>query len=102
MAITKLETGAALGAASIVLSGAALLASHAPAVSKVRDASPDSSTAADLRTAELTAGTLVVSAGAVAAVLMRQSWPILVALATVGAAIAVYEATLHYEGRSRR
>lgn len=98
----KLETGAALGAASIVLSGAALLASHAPALHKVRDASPDSDTASDLRLAELASGTLVVSAGAVAAVLMRQSWPILVALTTVGAAIAVYEVTLAYQARSTR
>jgi hypothetical protein len=102
MGLTKLEAGAALGAASIVLSGASLLASHAPAVGKVRDASPGGHTADELRVAELASGGMVLAAGATAAVLMRQAWPLLVATIAVGAALAVYEGLLHMPPRDAR
>jgi hypothetical protein len=102
MGLTKLEAGAALGAASIVLSGSSLLASHAPGVGKVRDASPGSGTADELRTAELASGGMVLAAGATAALLMRQAWPLLVAVVAVGASLAVYEALLRMPPRDAR
>lgn len=102
MALTKLEAGAALGAASIVLSGASLFAAHAPGFGKVRDSAPGSGTAAELRTAELSTGALVLAAGGTAALLMRQGWPFLVALVAVGASVAVYEVCLRLPAQNAR
>jgi hypothetical protein len=97
-----LDAGAALGVAALVVSGAGLLAQHAPALSDVAAARPGSGTADDLRTAELATGVLVVTAGGVAAVAARAWWPFLLAAATVGIAVGVYEFTLYFDRRSGR
>jgi len=94
-----LDAGAALGVAALVVSGASLLATHAPALSAVKDAQPGSETAGDLRTAELATGVIVVGAGGIAAVGARAWWPFLLAVATVGVAIGVYECSLYYDRR---
>lgn len=94
-----LDAGAAIGVAALVMSGASLLAAHAPALAAVKDATPGSDTAGDLRTAELATGVLVIGAGAIAAAGAKAWWPFLLAVATVGAAIGVYECALYYDRR---
>jgi hypothetical protein len=58
-----LDAGSALGAVALVVSTAALLATHAPSVEDVSDASPGSGTAGDLRIAELSTAATVLLAG---------------------------------------
>lgn len=94
MANRALDAGAALGAAALVVSGYSLFAQHAPGLADVHESRPGTRTASDLRVAELAAAGIVVVAGGVAAVLMREKWPLLLSLTSVGAAIAVYEVTL--------
>lgn len=89
-----LGAGAALGAASLVVSGASLLATHAPSLSKVRESQQGTRVADELRVAELAAAAVVVLAGAVAAVTLREWWPLALSVATVGCAVGVYEVTL--------
>lgn len=94
-----LDAGAALGAASLVLSSVALLNGRAPSLPKVANTGPDSGVAADLRLAELSAAGWVIGAGAVGAVIARAKWPLLLSVASVGIAIGVYEAALYWQGR---
>lgn len=89
-----LNAGAALGAAALVVSGASLFATHAPALSKVRESHEGTQVADNLRVAELAAAAVVVLAGGVAAVTVREWWPMALAVATVGCAVGVYEVTL--------
>lgn len=89
-----LEAGAALGAAGLLLSGASLLSSHAPGLGSILDARPGDETSSDLRAAELASGTLVVVAGGVASVFTRAWWPLMLAVATVGTTVVVYEVAL--------
>jgi hypothetical protein len=95
---TVLDAGAALGAASLVISVGALLATHAPGINEVADSSPGTQLAGKLRTAELAAGALVVMAGATAALLMRETWPLYLSVAATGVAIGIYEVTLRHQG----
>lgn len=99
MANRALDAGAALGAAALVVSGYSLFAQHAPDLADVHDSSPGSGVAGDLRRAELAAAAVVVVAGGVASVLMRERWPLLLSLTTVGAAIGVYEVSLRTDAR---
>jgi hypothetical protein len=94
-----LDTGAALGAASLVLSSVALMHGNAPSIAKVRNAEPGSGVASDLRLAELTSAAWVVGAGAIGAVLVRKTWPLMLSVAAVGLAVAVYEVNLHLRDR---
>jgi len=96
-----LDAGAALGVAALILSGVSMLSQHAPALTDVADASPNSTTATDLRTAELASAVFVVGAGAIAAVAARAWWPVLLAAAAVGTAVGVYEVTLYSQRRAR-
>lgn len=89
-----LDAGAALGAAALVISGASLLAQHAPELDDVHKGAPGQPVAGELRRAELAAGTLVILAGGVASVAMREAWPLLLSFAAIGSAVAVYEVTL--------
>lgn len=94
MASRVLDAGAALGAAALVISGASLLAQHAPGLDDLHKGAPGQPVAHELRRAELAGGALVLLAGGVAAIAMREAWPLLLSLAAVGGAVAVYEVTL--------
>ena len=94
-----LEAGAALGATALVLSTASLLSTHAPTMPKVANTSPGSGTANDLRVAELSSAAMVIGAGAVGALIARDRWPLMLAAASVGIAIGVYELALYWRGR---
>jgi hypothetical protein len=90
-----LDAGSALGAAALVVSTAALLATHAPDINKVSEAYAGSGVATDLRVAELSTAAMVLLAGGVGSYIAGAPWPILLALTAVGGSIAVYEACLY-------
>lgn len=90
----SLNAGAALGAAALVVSGASLLATHAPSLESVHKSAPGGGVADQLRVAELASASVLVLAGGIASVAVREWWPLLLTLATVGGAVAVYEVTL--------
>jgi hypothetical protein len=100
MAVGALDAGAALGAAALVVSVAGFMAQTAPGVADVAAAAPGTRTAEDLRLAELTTGSVVVGAGAVAGLLMRRWWPFLLTVAAVGGAMGLYECLLRYQHRA--
>jgi len=86
----------AFGAATLVVSTAALLTSRAPSTEAVAASRPGTPVAHELRVAELMTGATVILAGGVAGVVIGQWWPVLMAVAGVGAAMAVYEGALYF------
>lgn len=100
MTLRTLDAGSALGAAALVISTAALLATHAPSVEKVSTSGPGSGVGSDLRVAELATGGMVILAGSVGAYIAGQSWPLLLALTAVGGSIAIYEGLLYWQRRT--
>jgi cell division protein FtsW (lipid II flippase) len=92
-----LDAGSALGAAALVVSTAALLATHAPDINKVSESRAGTGVATDLRVAELSTAAMVLLAGGVGSFVAGAPWPILLALTAVGGSIAVYEAFLHFQ-----
>lgn len=94
-----LETGAALGAAAFVISAASLIAQHAPALTDIAEGDEDDRVAVQLHDAEIVGGTVLVAAGAAAAVLTRSWLPIVLAVGAIGVTAGIYELYLRHVHR---
>lgn len=79
----------------LVMQGVNMFTQHAPKIGDVRKAGPGSSTAADLRVAELEAVSVMVLAGTAISAMSRTPIPLWLALATSATMVGIYEWVLH-------
>lgn len=79
----------------LVMQGVNMFSQHAPRIADVRQASPNSGTAADLRVAELEAVAVMVLAGTAISAMSKTAVPLWLALATSATMVGIYEWVLH-------